>query len=157
MKSILCSLFVCGVSIAIAAQADPSKSRKINHAKSQCHVDVAGGEYPGFKVFKKGRKEPIFAPKSDGISDAKFSNSGTYIAFGSSEIDFVDVGSEQFGVAVLNCDTGKSKGFLAGKIVNGRELKWSANDMSLSFNIYDPNSEKNTPSKLDFSKENSLP
>ena len=63
--------------------ADPQLPKTIKHPKSNCVVEISGGEYPSYAVKKDGKV--IYSPTSDGIGKALFSPSGEYIAFGTGE------------------------------------------------------------------------
>jgi WD40 repeat protein len=102
--------------------ADQSVSEKISHPKSECIIEISGGEYPLYKVNCNGKI--IYSPSSDGIVKAIFSPSGKQIAFSGSEINGVDIkkGEYDYSVVVLECSTGKLKGFKKG--IPNPDLKW---------------------------------
>ena len=76
-----------------------------------------------FKIYRD--KKVIYAPKSDGIVNSKFSPDGKYIALDSGEIDSI----EGYGVMVVNCETGNRKGFLKGKATHIK--KWDTDSLVL--------------------------
>lgn len=110
--------------------ADPSPARSITHPESKCVVENTAGEYPLYKVKRDGKV--IYAPQSDGISNAIFSPNGRYIAFSGSEVSGVDIkpGMFDYAVTILECDTGVLKGFVEG--FPNPDLRWDGNN-SLRF------------------------
>jgi len=109
--------------------ADPQPPKTIKHPKSNCIVEVSGGEYPSYVVKKDGKA--IYSPTSDGIGKALFSPSGEYIAFSGSEINWVDIEDKAFSIVVLKCSSGELKGFEKG--YPGINTKWVDN-MILKYN-----------------------
>lgn len=120
-------IFVIGISRFLFA--DPQPPKTIKHPKSNCIVEVSGGEYPSYVVKKNGKA--IYSPKSDGIGGALFSPSGEYIAFSGSETNWVDIGDKAFSIVVLKCSSGELKGFEKG--YPGKEMKW-VDDVTLKYN-----------------------
>jgi hypothetical protein len=94
--------------------SDPSTAKQISHPKSECIIEISGGEYPLYKVKRNGKI--IYSPSSDGIIKAIFSPSGKQIAFSGSEISGVDIkkGEYEYSVVILKCSTGKLSGFTEG-------------------------------------------
>ena len=109
--------------------ADPQLPKTIKHPKSNCIVEVSGGEYPSYVVKKDGKA--IYSPTSDGIGKAIFSPSGEYISFSGSEINWVDIEDKAFSIVVLKCSSGELKGFEKG--YPGIDTKWVDN-MTLKYN-----------------------
>jgi hypothetical protein len=62
-------------------------------------------------------KKALFLPQSDGIVAALISPSGKYVALSAGETDLIDVqpGKMEYGVAVVNCATGKIAGYRRGQ------------------------------------------
>ena len=89
--------------------ADPSTAKQISHPKSECIIEISGGEYPLYKVKRNGKI--IYSPSSDGIIKAIFSPSGKQNAFSGSEISKVEY---EYSVVILECSTGKLSGFTEG-------------------------------------------
>jgi len=65
-------------------------------------------------VFRKNKA--IYSPKSDGVVTAIISPSGKYVALSGGEISLLDIQKDKFdyGVVVVNCKTGKIKGYRKG-------------------------------------------
>jgi hypothetical protein len=97
------------------AFADPHPAQTISQPNSKCEVKSTGGEYPTFTVFKD--KKTIYSPGSDGIVKAIISPSGKYLALSAGEIRLLDIEKDHFdyGVVIVNCETGKIKGYRKGK------------------------------------------
>lgn len=94
--------------------ADPMKAKTISQKNSQCVVKREAGEYPQYRILKKGKA--IFKPSSDGIVAALISPSGKYVALSAGEVDSIDIepGKFEYGVVIVNCETGKKKGYRKG-------------------------------------------
>jgi hypothetical protein len=109
--------------VSAIALADPQASGVITQKNSNCSVVSSAGEYPAYRVMR-GKKE-LFAPRSDGIARALISPSGKYVALSAGETDLIDVkpGRMEYGVAVVNCKSGKVAGYLKGK--PALILKWN--------------------------------
>lgn len=111
--------------LPFSLSADPSDASVMTHPKSKCVVESTAGEYPLYKVKRKGKT--LYAPKSDGIIKAIFSPDGSHIAFSGSEISGVDIrpGFFEFSVVVLECETGTLIGFSEGFPL--ADLRWDTN------------------------------
>lgn len=103
----LCCLSVYGF-------AESRKPKSISAKNSKCVVKRRAGEYPTYRVFIDGK--PVFEPKSDGIAAALISPSGKYLALSSGETELIDLepGKFEYGVVVVNCETGNKKGYRRG-------------------------------------------
>ncbi len=90
-------------------------ARTISQANSKCEVKVSSGEYPSYTVLKN--KKDLYSPKSDGVVAALISPSGKFLALSAGEISLLDVEKDKFdyGVVIVNCDTGKIKGYRKGQ------------------------------------------
>ncbi len=120
MKNII--IFVLGITFLNLSFADPKKARTISQANSKCTVKVSAGEYPQYVVYKD--RTPIFSPNTDGIESALFSESGKYIALSAGEVNLIDIEKDnfEFGMVVVNCETGKYKGYRKGQVTH--VTKW---------------------------------
>lgn len=106
---------LAGLLLTIPAFADPQASRTISQPNSKCVVKSSAGEYPSYTVTKNNK--PIYSPKSDGIIKALISPSGKYVALSAGEISLIDIEKDRFeyGVVIVNCETGKIKGYRKGQ------------------------------------------
>ncbi|MBC87300.1 MAG: hypothetical protein CL677_08995 [Bdellovibrionaceae bacterium] len=109
--------------------ADPETPEVIKKKNSKCIVKSSGGEYPKYKVYHSEEKAPFFSPTSDGISGAKFSEDGKYLALTSSEVD-------NFGMYLVNCETKMSKTLFEGSIVTEVEIESSKKNIAVE--VYSP-------------------
>ncbi len=111
------------------ALADPLPAKTISHPKSKCVVKATAGEYPIYTVYKENKA--IFSPKSDGVGPVIISPSGKYIALSGGEISLIDIEKDkyEYGVVVVNCETGKIKGYR--KNLPTFITKWEADDKGL--------------------------
>lgn len=148
--------------------ADQKKPKKITDLKSACIVSASGGEYPNFTV--SINKKSVFSPVSDGIQDAFFSPSGKFVVLINNEISGIDVEKDKYdySMAIVNCKTGKVKGFVLANCPSQpnkmactntvSDLKWDANETALTY-TFQPGLKKASDKivqKLDF-KIDSLP
>jgi hypothetical protein len=151
--------------LPIAAFADPSPAKSYSHPKSKCVVKASEGEDPGYTVYRG--KKIIYQPSSDGITDVSFSPSGKYIAFTNGEINGIDVvkGKFSFSLVILNCESGKVKGYEKSECSKPSDpkvclstyseiKKWSEDEKFLSYEYV--SNQKKEDRKIDFSKA-SLP
>ena len=151
-----------------SVHADPKKPKKITDSKSACVVSASGGEYPNFIV--SINKKSVFSPVSDGIQDAIFSPSGKFVVLINNIIDGIDVEKNKYdySIAIVNCKTGKVKGFVLANCPSQpnkmactntvSDLKWDANETELTY-TFQPGLKKASDKivqKLDF-KLDSLP
>jgi hypothetical protein len=101
--------------LPLLAFADPQKGAVTAQKNSKCSVVKSDGEYPQYKVMRG--KKALFLPQSDGIVAALISPSGKYVALSAGEADLIDVqpGKMEYGLAVVNCATGKVAGYRKGE------------------------------------------
>lgn len=124
MKSVF--FLLIGMSLAPNfASADPQKAKTVSQKNSKCSVKRESGEYPTYRVLKDGKA--IFEPKSDGIVQALISPSGKYVALAAGEVSLIDLEAEKFeyGVVVVNCETGSMKGYRKG--IPTHITRWEGN------------------------------
>lgn len=102
----------------------------MSQRNSKCIVKTTESETPVYAVLK-GNKE-IYAPVSDGVVKVLFSPNGRYIALSAGELNLLDIerGKYEFGVVIVNCETGSYKGYVRGRPV--LIAKWNG-DKSIQF------------------------
>lgn len=125
--------FICICLIPGIGSTEPQKAKTISQENSKCTVKREAGEYPTYRVLKHGKT--LYQPKSDGIVEALISPSGKYVALSAGEVSLIDLEPEKFeyGVVVINCETGKKKGYRKG--VPTQIIKWEG-DSGLHISDY---------------------
>jgi len=113
MKKICLSLV--GMFVTTHAFADPQTARTLSQPNSKCVVKSTAGEYPTYTVYRN--KKVLYSPKSDGIVTTIISPSGKYVALSAGEISLLDIekGKFEYGVVIVNCESGKIKGYRKGQ------------------------------------------
>lgn len=119
-------------------------------------IESPGGHYPPQPLVGASGKT-LFAPDTEGGSDILFSNAGTHVAFGTSEMGLIvlDVPDRAFGIAVLEARSAKSKGYLPSTIA--RPIRWTAGDRSLECEVYDIPEDRWVPETISFEGPGELP
>ncbi len=104
-------LLLISIIIVFKSYADPQQAMTIIQQNSKCKIIQTTGEYPAYVV--QTQKRADFKPKSDGIVKAVISPSGKYAALSAGEISLIDIEPNkfEFGIVILNCETGKIKGY----------------------------------------------
>jgi hypothetical protein len=150
------------------------KSMIFKSDNSGCRVESSGEEYADYKVIK-GKK--IIFIKTETASNIIFSSDGTYIAIGDTNISPVTLDNMNYHLAIINCNTEKSKGYLKlfedtkidkdgwNKTIeyasplsfesNGKVLKYEAN--LISSKKGNKSKEQKITFSLKFDKTNYLP
>jgi hypothetical protein len=107
-------------------------------------IEIPGGHYPAQPLVDASGKT-VFSPGLEGSSRILFSNAGTHVAFGTSEMGQIslDTSSRLFGIAIVETRSGRARGYLAGTIA--RPIRWHPGDRSLDCEVYDIPAERWVP------------
>ena len=125
MLNQLTPLFLlCFISLSPAQASE----RRLTHPKSICYVTVSEGEQTHLKVFRGSEKFLLYAPITTNMGLPLFSPSGRFIAIPSSKSSSVELNGTNYGFVVMNCDSGRLRGYLPGKKLSKESLRWNTDE-----------------------------
>lgn len=78
----------------------------------------------------------IFKPESDGISGYIFSKNGNYLLLASSGVAAIDYSSKDYGFVLIDCISGKIKGYEENKLVDIYNIKFCPTGQCLQYKPY---------------------